>query len=88
MINNDQEFIQWQKRVKQQIQEWTAYLASRDFRTGKTYVTILNKLSKEEPEFPTSYHGTTEDLFNSLVRSMYEDAKRNVRDTALKGKAE
>lgn len=87
MENNDQEFIQWQKDVKQQIKEWTSYLSKRDFGTGKSYQTILTKLNKEEPDFPPSYHGTTEDIFNSLVRNMFEDAKKNVRDIALKGKA-
>ncbi|QHJ85753.1 MAG: hypothetical protein [Cystoviridae sp.] len=73
-----EEFSEWQNETKIAIELWTIRLKNEALRQGSNNEAIdyLNK------NLPRSYQGTASEQFQSVIRSMFDEAKKMVYDEA------
>ena len=75
------DFIEWQSEVLKGIDLWTTNLKNEALKQ-KTYKGAINYLNKSRPDLPRSYSGTASEQFQSVIRSMFDEAKKMVYDEA------
>jgi hypothetical protein len=51
---------------------------------SKTYASAVRYCDKYKPELPDSYNASTGEIVETLQRNICEDAKRQIRDLAMK----
>ena len=73
-----EEFLEWQSETKIAIELWTIRLKNEALRQGSNNEAIdyLNK------NLPRSYQGAASEQFQSVIRSMFDEAKKMVYDEA------
>ena len=75
------DFIEWQSEVLKGIDLWTTNLKNEALKQ-KTYKGAINYLNKSRPDLPRQYQGTASEQFRSVIRSMFDEAKKMVYDEA------
>lgn len=75
------DFIEWQSEVLKGIDLWTTNLKNEALKQ-KTYKGAINYLNKNRPDLPRAYQGTASEQFQSVIRSMFDEAKKMVYDEA------
>lgn len=77
------EFRKWQLATKDSIDEWTKQLvkeALKQCEVGKAE----DWLKKNKPKPSGDFHATTSEQFNTIVQTMFEDAKRELHKEVRK----
>lgn len=77
------EFQEWQYEVKEEIETWTDSLvneALKQCEVGKAE----DWLKKNKPKPSGDFHATTSEQFNTIVQTMFEDAKRELHKEVRK----
>ena len=76
-----EEFLEWQSETKIAIELWTIRLKNEALKQGSNNEAI-DYLNKNCPDLPRSYQGTASEQFQSVIRSMFDEAKKMVYDEA------
>lgn len=53
-------------------------------QNSKTYASAVKYCDKYKPELPDSYSASTGEIVETLQRNICEDAKRDIRELAMK----
>lgn len=78
-----EDFIEWQKATAKEIELWTIRLKNEALKQ-KTYSGAISFLKRSKPDLSNSFKGNTDELFREVIRNMFTDAEKLVRDEALK----
>ena len=76
-----EEFSEWQNETKTAIELWTIRLKNEALKQGSNNEAI-DYLNRNCPDLPRSYQGTASEQFQSVVRSMFDEAKKMVYEEA------
>ena len=76
-----EEFLEWQSETKIAIELWTIRLKNVALKQG-SYKEAIDYLNRNCPDLPRSYQGTASEQFQSVIRSMFDEAKKMVYDEA------
>ena len=76
-----EEFLEWQSETKIAIELWTIRLKNEALRQGSNNEAI-DYLNKNCPDLPRLDQGTASEQFQSVIRSMFDEAKKMVYDEA------
>ena len=79
MIND--EFLKWQEETFKAIELWTIRLKNAALKQ-KTYKGAINYLDINYPSPLCAHEGLPSEQFQSVIRSMFEEAKKMVYDEA------
>ena len=79
MLN--EEFLKWQEETFRAIELWTIRLKNEALKQD-TYKGAINYLNKNRPGLLSSYQGSASEQFQSVIRSMFDEAKKMVYDEA------
>ena len=71
-----EEFLEWQSETKIAIELWTIRLKNEALRQGSNNEAI-DYLNKNCPDLPRAYQGTASEQFQSVIRSMFDEAKKD-----------
>lgn len=82
------DFQEWIKQTNKAIDDWTLWLAQKAKKEGKTYSGAVRWTKSNEPDLPTSFKGGPHENFSTAIRSMFEEAARNVRTEGLNRKCD
>lgn len=80
-----EEFLEWQSETKIAIELWTIRLKNEALRQGSNNEAIDDYLNKNCPDLPRDYPNYQElidEQFQSVIRSMFDEAKKMVYDKA------
>ena len=77
-----EEFLEWQSETKIAIELWTIRLKNEALRQGSNNEAIDDYLNKNCPDLPRDYQGSANKEFQSVVRSMFDEAKKMVYEEA------
>ena len=77
----ENDFLSWQEETFKAIELWTIRLKNEALKQ-KTYKGAINYLNKNRPGLPSSYQGSASEQFQSVIRSMFDEAKKMVYDEA------
>lgn len=72
-----EEFSEWQNETKTAIELWTIRLKNDALKQGSNNEAI-DYLNKNCPSLPQDYQGSANKRFQSVVRSMFDEAKKMV----------
>ncbi|WP_276804602.1 hypothetical protein [Lactobacillus hominis] len=75
-------FRKWQCSVENGIEKQTEALVEEALKKG-TYKKAENWLKKNRPDFSDSFMASSKEQFVVVVKVMYDDAIRKVRDKAM-----
>lgn len=76
-----EEFSEWQNETKIAIELWTIRLKNEALKQGSNNEAI-DYLNRNCPDLPRDYQGTASEQFQSVIRSMFDEAKKMVYDEA------
>lgn len=79
-----EEFSEWQNETKTAIELWTIRLKNVALKQG-SYKKAIDYLNKNCPSLPRDYQNYQElidEQFKSVIRSMFDEAKKMVYDEA------
>lgn len=76
-----EEFSEWQNEAKTAIELWTIRLKNEALKQG-SYEEAIDYLNRNCPDLPRSYQGTASEQFQSVIRSMFDEAKKMVYEEA------
>ena len=76
-----EEFSEWQNETKTAIELWTIRLKNEALKQG-SYEEAIDYLNRNCPDLPRDYQGTASEQFQSVIRSMFDEAKKMVYDEA------
>lgn len=79
MINK--EFLDWQEETFKTIELWTIRLKNEALKQD-TYKGAINYLDINYPSPICAHEGSPSEQFQSVIRSMFEEAKKMVYDEA------
>ena len=79
MLND--EFLKWQEETFKAIELWTIRLKNAALKQ-KTYKGAINYLDINYPSPLCAHEGLPSEQFQSVIRSMFEEAKKMVCDEA------
>lgn len=71
------EFREWQLAAKDSINTWTKRLVKEAIKQGEVGK-AEDWLRKNKPTPSGDFHATTSEQFNTIVQTMFEDAKREL----------
>lgn len=74
-----EEFSEWQNETKIAIELWTIRLKNEALKQG-SYEEAIDYLNRNCPDLPRDYQGSANKEFQSVVRSMFDEAKKMVYD--------
>ena len=74
-----EEFSEWQNETKIAIELWTIRLKNEALKQG-SYEEAIDYLNRKCPDLPRDYQGSANKEFQSVVRSMFDEAKKMVYD--------
>lgn len=77
------EFRKWQYEVKEEIETWTDSLVNEALKQGEVGK-AEDWLKKNKPKPSDDFHATTSEQFNTIVQTMFEDAKRELHKEVRK----
>lgn len=77
------EFRKWQYEVKEEIETWTHSLVNEALKQGEVGK-AEDWLKKNKPKPSDDFHATTSEQFNTIVQTMFEDAKRELHKEVRK----
>ena len=74
-----EEFSEWQNETKIAIELWAIRLKNEALKQG-SYEEAIDYLNRNCPDLPRDYQGSANKEFQSVVRSMFDEAKKMVYD--------
>lgn len=77
------EFRKWQYEVKEEIETWTDSLVNEALKQGEVGK-AEDWLKRNKPKPSDDFHATTSEQFNTIVQTMFEDAKRELHKEVRK----
>lgn len=77
------EFREWQLDSKNQIDKWTDRLVKEALKQGEVGK-AEDWLRRNKPTPSGDFHATTSEQFNTIVQTMFEDAKRELHKEVRK----
>ncbi len=77
------EFREWQLAAKDSIDIWTNKLVKEAIKQGEVGK-AEDWLRKNKPTPSGDFHATTSEQFNTIVQTMFEDAKRELHKEVRK----
>lgn len=77
------EFREWQLAAKDSINTWTKRLVKEAIKQGEVGK-AEDWLRKNKPTPSGDFHATTSEQFNTIVQTMFEDAKRELHKEVRK----
>lgn len=83
-----EEFQNWIKQNDKAIDDWTLWLTQKAKKEGKTYSGAIRWAKKHEPDLPRSFNGGPHENFSNVIRSMFEEATKDVRTEGLNRKCD
>ena len=78
-----EEFIECQLATKDSIDKWTDKLVKEALKQGEVGK-AEDWLKKNKPTPSGDFHATTSEQFNTIVQTMFEDAKRELHKEVRK----
>lgn len=81
------DFIEWQKETAKEIELWTIRLKDEALKQ-KTYNGAISFLKRSKPDLSGYFKGNTDELFREVIRNIFTDAEKLVRDEALRREVE
>ena len=72
-----EEFREWQLATKDSIDKWTDRLVKEALKQGEVGK-AEDWLRRNKPTPSGDFHATTSEQFNTIVQTMFEDAKRKL----------
>ena len=78
-----EEFREWQLAAKDSINTWTKKLVKEAIKQGEVGK-AEDWLRKNKPTPSGDFHATTSEQFNTIVQTMFEDAKRELHKEVRK----
>lgn len=76
-----EEFSEWQNETKTAIELWTIRLKNEALKQG-SYNKAIDYLNRNCLSLPRDYQGSANKRFQSVIRSMFDEAKKMVYDEA------
>ena len=76
-----EEFLEWQSGTKTVIELWTIRLKNVALKQG-SYKEAIDYLNKNCLDLPRDYQSSANKKFQSVIRSMFDEAKKMVYDEA------
>ncbi len=76
-----EEFLEWQNETKTAIELWTIRLKNVALKQD-SYKKAIDYLNRNCPDLPRDYQGSASKKFQSVIRSMFDEAKKMVYDEA------
>lgn len=73
-----EEFREWQLATKDSIDKWTYKLVKEAIKQGEVGK-AEDWLRRNKPTPSGDFHATTSEQFNTIVQTMFEDAKRELQ---------
>lgn len=77
------EFQKWQLATKDSIDKWTKQLVKEALKQGEVGK-AEDWLRRNKPTPSGDFHATTSEQFNTIVQTMFEDAKRELHKEVRK----
>lgn len=77
------EFREWQLAAKDSINTWTKKLVKEAIKQGEVGK-AEDWLRRNKPTPSGDFHATTSEQFNTIVQTMFEDAKRELHKEVRK----
>lgn len=77
------EFREWQLATKDSIDKWTDKLVKEALKQGEVGK-AEDWLRRNKPTLSGDFHATTSEQFNTIVQTMFEDAKRELHKEVRK----
>ena len=78
-----EDFREWQLAAKDSINTWTKKLVKEAIKQGEVGK-AEDWLRKNKPTPSGDFHATTSEQFNTIVQTMFEDAKRELHKEVRK----
>ncbi|MCI7647011.1 MAG: hypothetical protein SPG45_06320 [Lactobacillus johnsonii] len=78
-----EEFREWQLATKDSIDKWTDKLIKEALKQGEVGK-AEDWLRRNKPTPSGDFHATTSEQFNTIVQTMFEDAKRELHKEVRK----
>lgn len=78
-----EEFREWQLAAKDSINTWTKKLVKEAIKQGEVGK-AEDWLRRNKPTPSGDFHATTSEQFNTIVQTMFEDAKRELHKEVRK----
>ena len=78
-----EDFREWQLATKDSIDKWTDKLVKEALKQGEVGK-AEDWLIKNKPTPSGDFHATTSEQFNTIVQTMFEDAKRELHKEVRK----
>lgn len=78
-----EEFREWQLATKDSINTWTKKLVKEALKQGEVGK-AEDWLRRNKPTPSGDFHATTSEQFNTIVQTMFEDAKRELHKEVRK----
>ena len=78
-----EEFREWQLATKDSINTWTKKLVKEAIKQGEVGK-AEDWLRRNKPTPSGDFHATTSEQFNTIVQTMFEDAKRELHKEVRK----